>query len=98
LLKDGVTQDEIVRTQKLIKTNTLLGLESVMNRMNRLAKTVLYYDRLVDIDEIISRVYAVTPEMVTEYARRVLDPRRFSLAAIGPAESLEMVRAEFEKR
>ena len=39
-------EEEITRTQNQIKANVYLGLESVMNRMNRLGKSVLFTTEL----------------------------------------------------
>lgn len=87
----GVTPEEVTRTQTMIKTNTLLGLESVMNRMTRLGKSVLYYDQVIDTEEVLAEIMKVTPDMVREYATTVLDPSNFSLAAIAPEKTLAQV-------
>jgi predicted Zn-dependent peptidase len=93
----GVTADEITRTQKLMKSSISLGLESVMNRMTRLAKSMLMYDEIVTPEEIIERVYAVKPDMILNMARQIFKPERFSLAAIGDKDVLPVVGQEFQK-
>lgn len=96
-IEQGVTQEEITRTQKLMKSSISLGLESVMNRMTRLGKTILMYDQVISPDEIIAKVYAVEPLMVQEMAGRIFKPELFSVAAIGNEEALPMIESEFQK-
>ncbi len=52
-----------------------------MNRMSRLAKSMLMYDAIQPTEEVIEKIYAVTPEMVNQYAARTLQPESFSLGA-----------------
>jgi len=97
-LIDGVTKEEVGRTQTMLKTNTLLGMESVMNRMNRIGKSLLYYDQVVPTEQFIHKISQVTPETVKEYAQMVLGNAGFSLAAIGPEEVLKNVKQQFISR
>lgn len=91
----GVSQGEIDRTKKLMKSSIYLGLESVMNRMTRLAKSVLMYDEIVSPETVMERVYAVDAEQVRKYAERILQPEQVSLAAIGDQKILPSVQDEF---
>ena len=93
----GVTEEEIYRTRKLTKSSIALSLESVMNRMTRLGKTVLMYDRVITPDEAIAKVNGVTANMVQDMAERIFRPELFSLAAIGDKEVLPLVEQEFQK-
>jgi predicted Zn-dependent peptidase len=96
-VKQGVSDEEIARTQKLMKSSIYLGLESVMNRMTRIAKSLLMYDEIVAPEEVIERIYGVNTDMVNDFARRVLKPEAFSLAAIGDKQVLDSVEQEFHK-
>lgn len=96
-MEQGVSQEEINRTQKLMKSSISLGLESVMNRMTRLGKSVLMYDQVVAPEEIIAKVYAVEPSMVQQMAQRLFKPELFSVAAIGSEEALPVIENEFKK-
>jgi predicted Zn-dependent peptidase len=68
-----------------------------MNRMTRIAKGLLMYNEIVTPDEVIKRIYAVTPDMVHELAKRTFESGLFSMAAIGDKEVLPQVQAEFVK-
>ncbi|HBQ24816.1 MAG TPA: peptidase M16 [Syntrophomonas sp.] len=95
--QQGVTLNEVERTQQLIKSSMLMGMESVMNRMNRLGRSILMYGQVIPVDEVLEKIYAVTPEKINSFANEVLDLPRFSLAAVGSAEVLPMVENEYKK-
>ena len=95
--QQGVIPGEVERTKQLIKSSMLMGMESVMNRMNRLGKSILMYGQVIPIDEVLKQIYVVTPEKVNHFANEVLDLPRFSLATVGNAEVLPMVESEYKK-
>lgn len=97
LLQGGVSDEEMERTQKLIKSSIYLGMESVMNRMSRLAKSMLMYDAIQSTEEVIEKIYAVTPDMVNDFIIRYLQPESFSLGAVGDPKVLPTVEHEFKK-
>lgn len=97
LLNEGVSAEEVERTQKLMKSSIYLGMESVMNRMTRLAKSILMYDSIQLPEEIIEKIYAVSPEAVNQYVAVTLRPENFSLGAIGDQTALPTVEQEFRK-
>jgi predicted Zn-dependent peptidase len=74
-----------------------MGLESVMNRMNRMGKAMLMYDQLVSVEEVIERIMAVNAEQINEFATETLQADNFSLAAIGTEEALETLETEFKR-
>ncbi|MEN6462959.1 MAG: pitrilysin family protein [Syntrophomonas sp.] len=92
---EGVSRQEMARTQQLNKSSMLLGLESVMNRMNRIAKSVMMYDKIISPEEVIERMYNVEADMVKEFAASLFKPGAFSLAAIGSKDVLPMVEKEY---
>jgi predicted Zn-dependent peptidase len=96
-LKEGVSGEEIVRTQHLIKSSMYLGLESVINRMTRLGKSVLMYGKVIDLEESIERIFAVRQDMVLDLAKKMLAEQELSMAAIGSAEVLPSVEQEFSR-
>lgn len=97
LLEGGVSEEEVMRARKQIKSSVLMGMESVMNRMTRLAKAVLMYDRVVPVDEVIEKIENVNREMINEYARGLFQQGQFSMAAIGDKRVLPDVEKEFSR-
>jgi predicted Zn-dependent peptidase len=83
----NVRTDELARAKENLKGRLLLSLESTSNRMTRLGKATVTDTPLLDVEEIVRRVDAVTGEDVASLARAVLDPGRMSVAGIGPDET-----------
>lgn len=96
-IREGATEGEIMRTRQLNKSNILLSLESVMNRMNRQAKSLLMHGRVISVEEVIERMYGIDTEAVHSFAARLLQKQLFSIAAIGSKEVLPLVEQEYRK-
>lgn len=84
-LQNGPTQEELDRTRDQIKTNLLMGLESTMTRMNRLAQATLFLGGAKPLEETIVRYDAVTREGVLEIARKLCGCGKMSRAVVGKA-------------
>lgn len=95
--REGVTAYEVQRTQRLIKASMYMGLEGVMNRMNRLGKSLMMYDRVVTVEEVMERLLAVNPEDIHQFANELFNREQISLAAIGTEEALAAVENEFRR-
>jgi predicted Zn-dependent peptidase len=76
-----------VRSKEHVKGRMVLGLESSGARMTRCARSVLFGVELLSLDELLSRVDAVTREDVAALAEELYDPARLSAACIGAEES-----------
>lgn len=83
---EGIKASELQRTKDQIKGGMYLGLESVSNRMTRLGRSELCYDRVIDPDEVIEKVEAVTQEDILSLAQQLFKPENFSGVAIGPGD------------
>ena len=55
-----MTEEELVRARENVKARIVLGLESAGARMSRLGASVLYGLPLLEIDEIMARIDAVS--------------------------------------
>jgi predicted Zn-dependent peptidase len=67
----------------MVKGAYVLGLEDTGSRMSRIAKSELLYDDLMSVDELLTRVDAVTLDEVNQVAAELLSPP-MSLAIVGP--------------
>jgi predicted Zn-dependent peptidase len=63
-------------------------MESTSSRATRLGKSVVTGSELLDLDEIRTRIEAVTAEDVAGLAEELLAPERLSAAGIGPSEAV----------
>ena len=75
----------LLTTSKLqLKGNFLLSLESSDSRMTRLAKSEVYLNRLLSVDEVIHRIENVTVEEVRELSNEFFRPELLCLTLLGP--------------
>jgi predicted Zn-dependent peptidase len=81
---DGITEEELVRGKGQLRGGLVLGLEDSASRMIRLGKSELVHDELLEIDEVMARIDAVTLDQVREIAAEVFSGQEI-LAIVGPA-------------
>jgi len=55
------------------------------------------YEEIQTPEAVIEKVYAVSADMVNQYAARTLKPEAFSLGAIGDKDVLPLVEKEYLK-
>jgi predicted Zn-dependent peptidase len=79
-------QEELVRARENVKARVILALESTGARMNRLGASLLYGLPLLEPDEIMERIDAVTLDDLRGLTDELWAPERLSAAGIGPDE------------
>ncbi|MGW6396259.1 M16 family metallopeptidase [Streptomyces sp. NPDC055103] len=88
---DGLTDEEIVRAVGQLRGSTVLGLEDTGALMNRIGKSELCWGSQMSVDDMLTRIAAVTPDDVRAVARDVL-AQRPSLSVIGPLKDKQADR------
>jgi predicted Zn-dependent peptidase len=83
----NVKPDELARAKENLKGRILLSLESTSARMTRLGKSTITATPLLEPEEVVKRLEAVTSDEVSELATALLTPQRLSVAGIGPDET-----------
>lgn len=84
LIQKGCPEQELEDTKMQLKGNLLLAMESITARMNRLARNELSEGRFIGIEELVSRVDAVTVADLDRLAAEYLAPDSLTLVSIGP--------------
>ncbi|MGI6684809.1 MAG: M16 family metallopeptidase [Bacillota bacterium] len=84
--KQGITKEELENTKQHIKGTILLSLENINNRMNRMGKSEISYNRIVTPEEILESVLKVTVENIIEIANKIFCWDNFAFAAVGSKE------------
>ena len=79
-----VNQSEMDAAKDYLKGSILLSAESTDNRMSRLAKNELLFQRFVPLEDVLKRIDEVTIDQLTERAEKKLDPRDVSVTILGP--------------
>lgn len=79
----GISADELERGKGQLRGGLVLGLEDSASRMSRLGKAELVHDELLSIDEVMTRIDAVTLDDVRDVASHVFSKPEI-LAVVGP--------------
>ncbi|MEO9324779.1 pitrilysin family protein [Nocardioides sp. C4-1] len=80
----GITEEELSRGKGQLRGGLVLGLEDSASRMIRLGKAELVHDDLLQIDDVLDRIEAVTLDEVRDVAADVFS-RPEILAVVGPS-------------
>ena len=88
-IKDGdIKEEDISRAKEHLKGSLLLSMEAVKNRMMRLARNEIYYNRSISSQEIIDSVDAVNYEQIVNLSKSIFDRENMSLVAVGPIKEI----------
>lgn len=68
-----VSEREIKKVKEYLKGGTLLSLESTTNRMMRIANSILYYDRVIPVEEYLTTIDKISAEQVQKTAVELLN-------------------------
>ncbi|MCM2343798.1 MAG: insulinase family protein [Alphaproteobacteria bacterium] len=85
---DTITEKELARAKAQMKANLLMGRESMMGRANQQAKHLIHFDEVLDIQEKIHKIDALTTADVARMARQIFASTP-TVAALGPLAALE---------
>jgi predicted Zn-dependent peptidase len=94
IVENGVTEEELQRAQSQMRASILLSLEGTGARMMRLARSFLFYQRVIPLTEVLDRFAGVTREDLTHLARARFGTTPPSLAAAGAVTAEDLARWE----
>jgi predicted Zn-dependent peptidase len=79
-----VPAKELEEAKSQLKGKLLLSQENTSNRMMRLAKSELYFDRFVTLDELVENIDSVTSEQILEFSKDFFDQKYYMEAVLTP--------------
>jgi len=79
-----IPEKELSEAKAQLKGKLLLSQESTSNRMTRLAKSELYFNRFITLDELVQNIDKVSSKQVKAFAADFFDNNRFSEAILFP--------------
>lgn len=82
-----VPQKELEEAKSQLKGKLLLSQENTSNRMMRLAKSELYFDRFVTLDELEEKIDEVTAEDILRFSKDFFDQKYFMEAVLTPEDN-----------
>jgi predicted Zn-dependent peptidase len=68
-----VSEKELKKVKEYLKGGIILSLESTTNRMMRIANSILYYDKVLSIEDYLSKIDKITSEDVQKTANELLN-------------------------
>ncbi len=83
---ERVPDKELSEAKSQLKGKLLLSQENTSNRMTRLAKSELYFDRFVTLDELVQNIDAVNAEDLQSFSKDFFNQESFSEAILYPQE------------
>jgi predicted Zn-dependent peptidase len=84
LKQDPIPEQELAEAKAQLKGKLMLSVESMSNRMSRLAKSEIYYNRFVTLDELQEKIDEVEASQVQKFAQEFFDSEVFSEALLSP--------------
>ena len=86
--QEGITARELQVAHGHLRAETLLSLEDSGARMSRIGSSLLLHGRVMDVDEVLAKVEAVTVDDVAAVAADLAATAR-ALSVVGPFEPSE---------
>jgi predicted Zn-dependent peptidase len=86
LRESPASEEELERARENVKARVILALESTGARMSRLGSSLLFDLPLLEPEEIMARIDAVTLDDLRGLTDELWKPERLSAAGIGPDE------------
>ena len=86
LKQNPIPEKELAEAKAQLKGKLMLSVESMSNRMSRLAKSEIYFGRFVTLDELQEKIDAVEADQVQDFAQDFFDNETFSEALLLPEE------------
>lgn len=86
--REGFTEAELKRAKTQLSTDLLMDLESMSSRSTNNASDLIYYDRLVPIEEARSDIEKVTNEDIVSLANDLFIDEALSMVLVGPTGEL----------
>ncbi|XP_063229684.1 mitochondrial-processing peptidase subunit beta [Bacillus rossius redtenbacheri] len=84
----SVTEAEVERARRLLKTNMLLQLDGTTPVCEDIGRQMLCYGRRIPLHELEARIESVTANDVRDVAMKYIYDRCPAVAAVGPVENL----------
>jgi predicted Zn-dependent peptidase len=73
-----VSQKELSRVKEYLKGSIILGLENTSNRMIRMANSIIYYNRVITVEEILNKIDLISVDDILELSNQYLCEKDFT--------------------
>lgn len=84
LQNEKVDEKELTEAKEHLKGKLLLSQENTSNRMTRMAKSEIYFNRYVTLDELVENIDAVNSEDLRTFSQDFFEPDMYSETLLVP--------------
>lgn len=88
---DDISENEVKRSRAQVRSSLLMSLESPSSRAAQIARQMLVFGRVIDLNELVAKVDAITPSDLRDLGRSIFADTVPTLASIGPIDGIESV-------
>ncbi len=92
--QEEFTEDVLDVYKNQIKIDLIMRSESVKSKMSKNAKDLLYFDKLIPVEEMIQGILSVTAQEVRAFAEKYLTIENASLCIVGKLANKEAKRID----
>lgn len=82
--EEPMSDDELISNREQLKGGLLLALEGTFSRMARVTRSLMYFGRIMSVDEILQGIDAVNAEAIQQLAQRIFTNETCAMAILGP--------------
>ncbi|MEG1547202.1 MAG: pitrilysin family protein [Clostridia bacterium] len=90
--RDGITQDELIRSKEQLKGSFMLGQESTSARANAIGKSYLAHGKIYSEEEIMQRIERVSMDDIMGIVPYVFDFSRMAVTLVGRNKDTESIK------
>ena len=87
---EPLSAEELDMNVEQIKGGMLMALESTFARMSRMAKSLMHYERVVPVQEVLDNIDAVTSDAIQSFSQRTFTTEQCALVILGPTEDYQL--------
>ncbi len=87
LKKNGITEDEFLRSREQMKSGMFFSNESSNSQMLLYGRYMLYFDKIFDFEEKLNRINAMTYAKAQETLSILLDEKHKAIALVGNTDT-----------
>ncbi len=94
LREEKIPEKELSEAKSQLKGKLLLAQESMSNRMTRLAKSEVFYDRYVTLDELVAEIDRADAGQIRDLSETFFDEKEFTETILMPENNGQAGDAE----
>ncbi|MGM0608378.1 MAG: M16 family metallopeptidase [Candidatus Muiribacteriota bacterium] len=81
--QEGIKKEELERGKQQLKGNIILALENTSARMRRQASSLIYYNKLIELDEVIEKIDKVSMDDILKVSQKFLTNEKSTYCTVG---------------